>query len=321
MPGPSLETRHLLLLATLDEAGSLKAAARKLHLTPSALSQQLRELEERLGGALFERGWRRLAPTNAGARLTAAANKLLPELALAESDTRALIEGAARTVRLATVCHQSYRWLPALLDELERASPRVEVTVVAEAATSPYEGLIERKLDAALVVSEMKSVAGVRKTPLFRNELVVLVGRAHPWFGRKYIEPRALAEQHLFVDQGALKRDAALGKVLLRAGVAPRRVTTVPMTGTVPIDMARGNLGVTVMPRWSIEPLLGDDLSAVSVGQRGLWFDWFVATRDEEPSTALAALLHALSRHQPHPGNPAPASSARGRATPARAAV
>ncbi|MDF2691904.1 MAG: LysR family transcriptional regulator, partial [Labilithrix sp.] len=51
----AVETRHLLLLAALDDVGSLNAAARRLHLTPSALSQQLKELEERLGGPLFHR--------------------------------------------------------------------------------------------------------------------------------------------------------------------------------------------------------------------------------------------------------------------------
>lgn len=65
-----METRHLLLLVALDELGSLHAAARALHLSPSALSQQLRELEDRIGGPLFERRWRRLASTDAGRRLT-----------------------------------------------------------------------------------------------------------------------------------------------------------------------------------------------------------------------------------------------------------
>src|SRR5262245_22677244 len=134
MTNPAVETRHLLLLVAIDEGGSLNAAARRLHLTPSALSQQLRELEERLGGPLFRRQWRRLVITAAGRRLTEAARAVLGELTRAESETRGLLKGAHGTIRVTTVCHQSYRWLPDLLKAYSRTWPDMEVTVVSEAA-------------------------------------------------------------------------------------------------------------------------------------------------------------------------------------------
>jgi LysR family transcriptional regulator, regulator for metE and metH len=298
---PSLETRHLLLLAALDERGSLNAAARKLHVSPSALSQQLRDLEERLGGALFRRQWRRLSLTRAGRRLTDSAHAVLRELERAESETRELLRGASGTIRVATMCHQSYRWLPEVLRAFTQSWPGVDVTVVAEAAAEPQAWIVQRQLDVALVAEVVKPDRRVRLTPLFRDELVALVGRGHAWFGRKSVPVRALAEQHVWADEGAFRRDSALGKALAREGeVAPRKVTLVPMSGIVAIEMARENLGITVMPRWAVEALVAEgDLSAVRIGSRGVWLDWAVAVRNEELEPAHAGFVRALAEHHP----------------------
>jgi LysR family transcriptional regulator for metE and metH len=109
---PTIETRHLALLVALDDGGSLVSAAQRLHLTPSALSQQLRDLEERVGGTLFHREWRRLTPNLAGRHLIDGARTALGQLARLEEETRRLLEGAEGVIRVASACQQSYRWLP-----------------------------------------------------------------------------------------------------------------------------------------------------------------------------------------------------------------
>src|SRR6187551_1298955 len=148
------ETRHLQLLLVLDEEGSLHAAARRLHLTPSALSQQLRELERRLGGPLFRREWRRLTTTPAARRLIDGAKGVLAELERVESETRALLAGAQSTLRIAIVCQESYRWLPKVLARFSARAPEVDVSIVAAAGHDPNEWLAERKLDLALVAGK-----------------------------------------------------------------------------------------------------------------------------------------------------------------------
>ncbi|TQF17272.1 LysR family transcriptional regulator [Myxococcus llanfairpwllgwyngyllgogerychwyrndrobwllllantysiliogogogochensis] len=305
MPSPLVETRHLLLLSALEEVGSLNAAARKLHLSPSALSQQLRELEDRLGGALFHRQWRRLVLTAAGQRLTEAARSVLGELTRAEAETRELLRGASGTLRVATVCLQSYRWLPELLKSFSRDWPGTEVTVVTEAGVAPAEWLLARKLDVALVAGEVRKSPRIRMEPLFRDELVALVGREHPWASsrQRQIDVRTFADQHLWLDEGALRADAPLGRALAKAGgLSPRKVTLIPMTGGLPVEMVRANLGVTVLPRWAVAPQLDDGgLRAFRIGPRGLWLDWAVATRDGETEPALTAFVAALRAHHPGP--------------------
>ncbi|WP_426745450.1 LysR family transcriptional regulator [Myxococcus faecalis] len=305
MPSPLVETRHLLLLAAIEELGSLNAAARKLHLSASALSQQLRELEDRLGGPLFHRQWRRLEPTSAGRRLTEAARSVLSELVRAEAETRELLSGASGTLRVATACLQSYRWLPELLRGFSRDWPGLEVTIVAEAGEAPTEWLLSRRLDVALVAGEARPGPRIQVEPLFRDELVAVVGREHAWATsrRKEVEVRALAEEHVWVDEGALAAHTPLGRALAKAGnLSPRKATLIPMTGGVALEMVRANLGVTVLPQWAVAPWLSEGgLHAVRVGPRGLWLDWAVATRAGEREPALSAFVDALRAHHPGP--------------------
>ena len=83
-----LEVRHLRLVQAVATLGSLTAAAGQLNLTQSALSHQLRDIEERLGTPLFLRRSRRMIATAAGQRLLATAARVLADLARTEAQVR-----------------------------------------------------------------------------------------------------------------------------------------------------------------------------------------------------------------------------------------
>src|ERR1700756_1177292 len=97
---PKLEVRHLKLLVTVAEEGSVTEAGKRLHLTQSALSHQLRDAEERLGTALFLRLGRKMVLTSAGERLIACARRVLDELSNAEVQIEGLHGGARGEIRL-----------------------------------------------------------------------------------------------------------------------------------------------------------------------------------------------------------------------------
>src|SRR5688500_8653718 len=104
----ALELRHYELVVAIAEEGSLASATRRLHLTPSALSHQLRDAEERLGVALFQRRHRKLLLTGAGERLLEAARQVLAEAARAEAQVRGEPEDL---IRVSTGCYTAYSWL------------------------------------------------------------------------------------------------------------------------------------------------------------------------------------------------------------------
>src|SRR5215211_7095052 len=75
-----LDLRHFRLVAAMADAGGQTRAAQRLHLTQSALSHQLRELESRIGAPLFIRGSRRMVLTPVGDRILASARRVLHEV-------------------------------------------------------------------------------------------------------------------------------------------------------------------------------------------------------------------------------------------------
>ena len=81
-----LELRHLRLVLAIAETGGVGRAGERLHLTQSALSHQLREIEHRLGVALFDRVRNRLVLTEAGARVLESARRVLADVVALESE-------------------------------------------------------------------------------------------------------------------------------------------------------------------------------------------------------------------------------------------
>ena len=88
MPSPTLEIRPLSLVNEIAATGSVTRAAEKLHLTQSALSHQLRDIESRLGLQLFLRLGKRMVLTPPGERVLGAASRVLDEISRAEDDLR-----------------------------------------------------------------------------------------------------------------------------------------------------------------------------------------------------------------------------------------
>ncbi|AKU94089.1 Transcriptional activator MetR [Labilithrix luteola] len=302
MTAPVLDTRHLRLLVALEGEGSLHAAARKLHLTPSALSLQLRELEDRLGGKLFERRWRRLHPTAAAAHLTETSRSMLTEMSRAEDEARRLMNGSTGTLRITMACAHSYRWLPALLKNWAVTWPSVEITIVPEAASDPLAWLRARKLDLALVSGETSKDPRIDVRPLFEDELVAVVGRGHSWFARQWVAPESFATEHYWGPRDAFASGTPLGELLGRARVTPRKVTDIAFSSGVPVEMASANLGITVCPRWFVEDAIARrQLAPIRIGKEGLWLSWELAVRAESSTQQLNALVKAMMAHHPKP--------------------
>src|SRR3989441_11862766 len=107
-----LEVRHLQLVSAVADCGSLTRAGDRLHLTQSALSHQLRDIESRLGAALFLRVGKRLVLTPAGGRVLGSAREGLQPPAQTAHDLRQLGGEPGGGRRLTTECYTCYHPLP-----------------------------------------------------------------------------------------------------------------------------------------------------------------------------------------------------------------
>ena len=114
MPSPTLEVRHLSLVNEIASTGSVTRAAERLHLTQSALSHQLRDIESRLGIQLFLRLGKKMVLTPPGERVLGAAKRVLDEIGRTEEDLKLMSQNGKGVLRLCTQCNTGYHWLPPL---------------------------------------------------------------------------------------------------------------------------------------------------------------------------------------------------------------
>ena len=245
------------------------AAGRRLHLTPSALSHQLRQAEGLLGTTLFQRRHRRLLLTAAGERFLDSARKVLAEIDRAEAGARRG-EGE-QLIRLSTGCYTVYGWLGRALLRFADTHPDVEVRVVLEATQRPLEALLDGSLDLALTSTEPGHPRLV-DIPLFRDELVLVVPVGHRLADRSSVRPEDLAGERLLTYDAPREELDVFRKFLWPGGVEPARTQRVPLTEAM-VELVAAGVGVTALATWALKP---DDakIRILKLGPRGVQRVW-----------------------------------------------
>ncbi|HEX5513839.1 MAG TPA: LysR family transcriptional regulator [Gammaproteobacteria bacterium] len=291
----ALEIRHLQLVRAVAEAGTLTAAAQRLCVTQSALSHRLRELEQRLGCAVFLRQGRRMIPTQVGDRLLAAARGVLDELERARQDLARMTAGELGEIRLSTGCYTAYHWLPRLLPAFQTRYPGVEIRLLPEAMGRLFEALRQRELDLAIAsfIPDDPDIEGQR---LFEDETLLLVHPEHPAAGRDSLPLQALATERLII-HGSTR--SAYQSFLQRQGVQPREVTELMLSEAI-VEWVAAGLGVTLMDRWAAKRYL--DLGIVrglSVAGESLRRSWYAVTLRGERPAYVQALAEMIRNNPP----------------------
>lgn len=277
MPLPTLEVRHLSLVVEISGTGSVTRAAERLHLTQSALSHQLRDIESRLGMPLFLRLGKRMVLTPPGERVLGAARRVLAEIDRTEEDLKLMSQNGKGVLRLCTQCNTGYHWLPPLLQAFHRKFPGVDVQIMVNATERPIQALLEGQIDLAVITSDVDDKR-LATQPLFEDELVAVVPSTHPFAKRPFVEALDFAEEHLIIYKADPHDSYTFTRILGPAGVQPARVSQVPLTEAI-LELVKAGLGVSIMARWAIEPAIKSGaVKAVRIGRRGVYRAWSAAT-------------------------------------------
>lgn len=275
-----LEVKHLRLVEAVATYGTLTNASKYLHLTQSALSHQLNELERRLGTPLFHRVGRRLVPTVAGERLLDAAKRTLTVLRRTEGSIKRIATGSEAVLRLTTECYTAYHWLPAILDAFAERCPKVEVQIVAEAARRPVNALMAGKVDVAVMHDPPESDK-LRVIPLFEDDMLVVMSPEHRLAAQPFVQPEDFADEHLVMYTASRSDSVLFTRYLDPAGITPRKTSAIQLTEAI-IEMAKAGQGIAVLARWAIEPQLRDgSLVALPMTRDGLRRQWSAVVLDQ----------------------------------------
>jgi LysR family transcriptional regulator for metE and metH len=247
----NLEVRHLRLCVAVAEHQNLTKAGEVLHLTQSALSHQLRDIEEQLGVRLFHRLNRRMVATPAGERLLESARLVLAELKGTEDAIRNGRLPRTVPLRLSTECYTCYHWLPPVLKTFRSRFPYVDVRIDIPSTRRPLVPLLEGKLDLVLASSTVRD-RRLAVRPLFEDEQVLIVSPDHRLAGRPYARLTDFRDERLLT-YVPREESVFVNRVLQPAGVVPSVVEPVQLTEAL-IEMVKGGLGIAVLYEWAVEP-------------------------------------------------------------------
>jgi DNA-binding transcriptional LysR family regulator len=269
------ETRHLIAFTTVLETGGFTRAAEALNLTQSALSHQIKTLEEQLGVEVFARIGKRTILTQAGEILLKHATVVLRELTDARQALLELRDPGRGRLRLSAAGYSCYLLLPRILREFKEAYPRVELSVSADVTGEAVQHLHEGLLDIAILIAP-PPVRGLAIEPLAEDELFVIMPTEHPWAKRRRIRWTDLATQVLIT-----YNKASITHQLLMRRLAEEH-SEVPETMEVReaeavTEMVKVGLGIAVLPLWVVRAdLKANRLVALPIGRTGLKRSWAI---------------------------------------------
>jgi DNA-binding transcriptional LysR family regulator len=175
-----MDVRRLRLLRELDNRGTVVATAAALHLTPSAVSQQLSALAKEAGVQLLDPAGRRVRLTPAARVLLRHADEIFAQLARAEADLAAFDEGRVGTVTVAAFSTAITGIVAPALQRLRETHPGLDVTVIDVMAPDCFDMLVGGELDLVVGFSASRPHdRRIDQIPILDDPFMVALPRSH----------------------------------------------------------------------------------------------------------------------------------------------
>ena len=293
-----LELRHLRTVQAIHEQGGLARAAEVLNITQSALSHQVKALEQQAGVELFVRRAKPMRLSAAGMRVLRLAEQGLPMVAATEAEFKGVEAGRIGRLHIAMECHACFDWLLPVLDIFRRAWPDVDVDIRQRLAFGALPALAREEVDL-VISSDPEDVPGVIYQPLFDYAPTLVVPAGHPLTIKGYADPRDLADETLITYPMERARLDVFSQFLTPAGIEPARQRTVELTA-VSLMLVASRRGVAVMPDWVLRrESANPDIAMLPLGPGGILRRLYAAIREEDLSQPYMAHVLRLSRTEP----------------------
>ncbi|WP_093321168.1 LysR family transcriptional regulator [Shimia haliotis] len=278
-----IEFRHLRTVRAIHECGGLARAAEKLNITQSALSHQVKGLEEQAGVELFVRRSKPMKLSAAGMRLLRLANQVLPEVEKLEAEFNGLRDGRSGRLHIAIECHACFEWLFPVLEQFRKDWPDVDVDIRPGLAFDAMPALQKEEVDL-VVSSDPENLPGVSFSHLFDYAPVFVAAAQHPLAQKKWIDAEDFRGETLITYPVERARLDVFSQLLTPAKVEPAAVRQAELTAVILLLVA-SNRGVSVLPDWVVrEVKYSSDYVTRPLTQQGLTRQLFAATREDDLS-------------------------------------
>jgi len=276
-----IEFRHLRTVRAIHECGGLARAADQLNITQSALSHQIKGLEEQAGVELFVRRSKPMKLSSAGLRLLRLANLVLPEVEKLEAEFDGLRDGSSGRLHIAIECHACFEWLFPVLEQFRKNWPDVDVDIRPGLAFDAMPALQKEEVDL-VVSSDPENLPNVSFSHLFDYAPVFVASASHPLAQKAYVEAEDFRGETLITYPVERSRLDVFSQLLTPAKVEPGAVRQAELTAVILLLVA-SNRGVSVLPDWVVrEVKYSSDYVTCPITEKGLTRALFAATRTED---------------------------------------
>jgi DNA-binding transcriptional LysR family regulator len=322
----AVSLRQLRTFAAVARLGSFVRAATELHVTPPAVSMQIKELEDQVGLPLFDRGPRSVTLTMPGEYLLVYVRRVLSTLKEAD-DAMARLRGAqVGRVTIGMVSTAKY-FLPRLLARFRVEHRGVEMRLAVGNREQLVRQLQDAEVDLAVMGRPPRDIA-TRAEPFAAHPHAVLAAPAHPLARRREIPPSALGGEEFIVREEGSGTRAAMEQFFRDTHLNPPRIMEMASNETIKqaviagmglaflslhtagLELETGQLvvldvvGLPLLRRWHIVHLQGKPLSPAAEALR-----YFVLEQGEALiAQQFAAVAPVLAAGEP----PAPPRASAG---------
>lgn len=293
-----LEFRHLRTIRAIQQAGGLARAAEMLNMTQSALSHQVKGLEDQAGVELFVRRSKPMRLSAAGLRMLKLAERILPEIDALEEEFRALKSGKTGRLHIAIECHACFDWLFLVLEQFRHAWPEVDVDIRAGLAFEAMPALLREEVDL-VISSDPVRLDGVVYNPLFDYHPTFVSSSQHPLAAKDWIGAEDFRDEILITYPVSRDKLDVFTELLTPARVEPRGQRPVELTAVI-LMLVGSNRGVSVLPDWVLRDVRSNaDYVTRPLGPETITRRLYAATREDDATKPFMAHFLRLGRSEP----------------------
>lgn len=274
----NLQRKHLELIVALNSCDTLVEVAKQLHLTPSALSHQLTELEKRIDLTVVDRKTKPLHLTTAGKRLLETALDTLPRFERLENDLTRLAKGDSGRLTIAIECHSCYQWLIPTLNEFRAHWPAVELDIAGDFHFESLKGLMENELEI-VITADPEPLNGIHYLPLFQYEAHLVLPLEHALNTVRIIEPVMLKSETLISYPVPPRKLDIFRLFLSPAGIEPAHIRHSELT-VMMIALVASGRGVCALPSWAASEYTERQLVSTRSLGTGVFNTLYAAVRE-----------------------------------------
>ncbi|WP_170429790.1 LysR family transcriptional regulator [Ruegeria arenilitoris] len=276
-----IEFRHLRTIKAIHECGGLARAADQLNITQSALSHQIKGLEDQAGVELFLRRSKPMKLSAAGLRLLRLAEQILPQVEATQQEFSSLRDGRTGRMHIAIECHACFEWLFPVLESFRKSWGDVDVDIRPGLAFDALPALQKEEVDL-VVSSDPEDLPGVEFIELFDYDAVFVAASSHPLAQKEYIEAEDFRGQTLITYPVERTRLDIFSQLLIPARVEPATVRQVELTAVILLLVA-SNRGVAALPDWVVrEVKYNSDYVTRPLTKDGITRTLYAAVRTED---------------------------------------